>query len=135
MIKKTMVEKTDLWQALLEYRNTPLKEINASPAELLMSRKTRTLVPASKNLFQPNVVPNINKNINKKNDTRKKHYDRNSKPKDSFNKEDKIWYHDVKSGWIKARIEDAHNTPRSYWIRLHDGTVLRRNSKWLRNRK
>lgn len=79
LIKKTHEEKTELWMALLEYRNTPLKEIDASPVELLMSRKTRTLLPANKNLFKPKVVPGIQNNIEKKNKKSKQQYDRNAK--------------------------------------------------------
>lgn len=134
LIKKTHDEKTELWRALLEYRNTPLKEIDASPAELLMSRKTRTCLPASKVLFKPKVIPNIEKNMINKNEKRKEYYDQNSKPEKAFQNGNKIWYHDVKTGWVEANIEEKHNTPRSYWIRLKDGTILRRNSKWLRQR-
>lgn len=134
LIKKTHEEKTELWRALLEYRNSPLKEVDASPAELLMSRKTRTMVPMSKKLFLPSVVPSIEKNITNKNQKCKDHYDRTAGVERSFEKGDKIWYHDDRHGWIKATIEDKHNTPRSYWIRLTNDTVLRRNSKWLRAR-
>lgn len=135
LIIKTHEEKSELWRALLEYRNSPLKEVDASPVELLMSRKTRTLVPVSKKLFTPNVVPNIEQNITKKNARCKEYYDRNAVSERTFKMGDKIWCHDIRKGWLKATVEDKHNTPRSYWIRLKDGTVLRRNSKWLKKRR
>ncbi|XP_036347586.1 uncharacterized protein K02A2.6-like isoform X1 [Rhagoletis pomonella] len=72
LIKKTNESKKELWLALLEYRNTPLKDIDASPVELLMSRKTRTLLPTKTTLFQPRIIPNISNNINAKNYKSKK---------------------------------------------------------------
>lgn len=114
-------------------RNTPLKELNASPAELLMSRKTRTLLPTKTELLQPKVIPNISKNITKKQLQSKKYYDKSAKFKENFAKGEMIWYQD-KQGWTKAVIVDIHGSPRSYWIQLEDGAILRRNSKWIRKR-
>lgn len=123
-----------LWLALLEYRNTPLKEVDAAPVELLMSRKTRTLVPARATLFKPRVVPNINVNIKNKNDKAKQYYDRNAKSKQPFREGEKVWYRHKQRGWIKATVSNVDGAPRSYWIELEDGAVYRRNSKWLRKR-
>ena len=50
-------------------------------------------------------------------------------------KGEKIWFRDPKVGWIKAYIEDVHSSPRSYWIKLNDGTVIRRNSNVIRKLK
>lgn len=137
-ICKNLLKKTpnmaDIWLSLLEYRNTPLKEINASPVELLMGRKTRTPVLAKIDLFRPQVIPNIKNNIENKNKSKKKYYDRNAKNKLNFEKGDKVWYQEKKGSWVMATIMEKHNTPRSYWIGLEDGTVLRRNSGVLRCR-
>ena len=135
ILKKCNEEKIELWSALLEYRNMPLKEINASPCELLMSRKTRTLIPARSDLFMPRIVPNINENIKFKNAKQKFYYDKNSKVKNKFDKGEKIWLKDIKKGWIKASISSVDSNPRSYWIQLENGTVLRRNSSVLRTRR
>lgn len=135
LIKKCLENGTELWLALLEYRNTPLKEVEASPVELLMSRKTRTLVPGKKSLFVPSIVPTILENIKNKNVKSGRYYNRNAIFKSSFKKNEDIWYHDSRNGWIKGIIAEAHDAPRSYWIRLIDGTVIRRNSKWIRKRK
>lgn len=134
LLKKCKDSGAELWQALLEYRNTPLKEINASPVELLMSRKTRTLIPANRNVFLPMIVPNISNNIQFSKNRQKYYYDRNSRLKSTFQKGDPVYYKDVKNGWIEANIKDLHSSPRSYWIELKSGQILRRNSNVLRKR-
>lgn len=122
LIKKTAENNEELWLALLEYRNTLLKELNASPAELLMSRKTRTLLPTRSELLQPKLIPDIDKNKKRKQLTSKKYYDKNAKFRESFSKGEKIWYQGANS-WTKATIADAHGSPRSYWIKVEDGTT------------
>ena len=135
LIKKCKDSKSELWRALLEYRNTLSKEVDAFPIELLMSRKTRSLVPANKKLFDPKIIPNINKNIENKRLRQKRYYDRSSKIDEKFENNETVWFHN-KNKWVKAHILYAHGTPRSFWIRLDDdGTVLRRNSNVLRKRK
>ncbi|XP_055381628.1 uncharacterized protein K02A2.6-like [Condylostylus longicornis] len=47
LLKKTKESNNDLWLSLLEYRNTPIKGSCLSPVEILMGRKTRTLLPVS----------------------------------------------------------------------------------------
>ena len=131
LIKKTLESKQEIWLALLEFRNTPLKEVDASPAELLMSRKTRTLLPCKINQFQPHFILNI---VQNKNTYVKMHYDKNAKAKLPFKKGDNIWCNHGLNTWINPTIEKIHPSPRSYRIRLEDGTVLRRNSKWIRKR-
>ena len=43
------------FQALLDWRNTPTAEIGASPAQRLMSRRCKTLLPVAGSLLQPSV--------------------------------------------------------------------------------
>ena len=38
LVKKAMIAKSDINIALLNYRNTPLRQIGKSPAQLLMNR-------------------------------------------------------------------------------------------------
>jgi transposase InsO family protein len=42
--------------ALLNYRTTPLKGLSFSPAQLLMSRRPRNKIPATRQLLQPKTV-------------------------------------------------------------------------------
>ncbi|XP_063955561.1 uncharacterized protein K02A2.6-like [Lytechinus pictus] len=53
-IAKNLLRKSsDIHLALLQYRNTPLEGLDASPAQLLMGRRTRTPLPTNKRLLKP----------------------------------------------------------------------------------
>ncbi|UYV79312.1 hypothetical protein LAZ67_17002102 [Cordylochernes scorpioides] len=53
LVKKAKHEQEDLWLAILEWRNTPLKDLGFSPNQALISRRTQTLIPIHKNLLKP----------------------------------------------------------------------------------
>ncbi len=48
LIKKTKQDGTDLWLAFLEHRNTPATDNTGSASQKLMSRRTRSLIPAGR---------------------------------------------------------------------------------------
>lgn len=56
LLKKADDNHSDPQMAFLDYRNTPLQELNASPAQLLMGRRTRTTLPAASVLLQPKTI-------------------------------------------------------------------------------
>ena len=55
LLRKAKDSKQDPYLLFLEYRNTPL-ECGFSPAQLLMSRRTRSVVPITDKLLQPRTV-------------------------------------------------------------------------------
>ena len=55
MIKRCDADGTDIQLALLNYRNTPLEAVGASPAQLLMSRRLRSRLPVTRAGLAPAV--------------------------------------------------------------------------------
>ena len=54
LLRKALSDRTDPYIAIiLDYRNTPTKGMESSPAQRLMNRRTRTLLPKTKTLLQP----------------------------------------------------------------------------------
>lgn len=53
IMKKGLFSNEDPYLGLLNYRNTPLESAGKSPAQLLMGRRTRTMMPTNKNLYRP----------------------------------------------------------------------------------
>ena len=53
LLIKARADKRDPLLALLEWRNTPSEGMNASPAQLLYGRRTRTRLPVTKSLLVP----------------------------------------------------------------------------------
>ena len=127
-LKKMLTKSNDVCRSLLNYRSTPLPWCNLSPAELLMGRKLRTLLPFS--LSRSGIIcQNSNQQFK---DKQKENYDRHHAatempliPDDS-----EVW---VTSGQeaIRGRIVSLAPTPRSYLIETPSG-LIRRNQQHLR---
>ena len=56
LIKKANDDKKDIYLALLELRNTPINDLLGSPAQRLMGRRTKTLLPTSNQLLTPKTI-------------------------------------------------------------------------------
>ena len=56
ILKKSAVSKSDPYLALLAHRNTPQEGFGTSPAQHLLSRRTKTNLLTSSNLLKPNVA-------------------------------------------------------------------------------
>lgn len=55
LIKKVKENKEDSSVAILEWRNTPVKDKGASPAQLLMVRATKHLLPVLEEYLKPQI--------------------------------------------------------------------------------
>uniref|UniRef100_A0A2C9KU82 Integrase catalytic domain-containing protein n=1 Tax=Biomphalaria glabrata TaxID=6526 RepID=A0A2C9KU82_BIOGL len=101
-VKKLWKKSEDKFLSLLDYRTTPLSNINLSPAQLLMRRRPRNLLPSSEEILTPK-TPDLK--------VVKKHFD--------SEKQSQKHYYDKRKG-VKS-----HNP-------LQDGTAVRMqlNSKW-----
>ncbi|XP_015748130.1 PREDICTED: uncharacterized protein LOC107327924 [Acropora digitifera] len=55
LLTKVKQDSRDPYLALLEYRNTPIDDVG-SPAQLLMSRRLRSIIPTSDALLKPKVL-------------------------------------------------------------------------------
>ena len=56
LLTKAKKAGSDPYIALLDHRNTPSQGLNTSPAQRLMNRRARTLLPTSAALLQPKII-------------------------------------------------------------------------------
>ena len=56
ILKKAAADNKDPFEGLLKYRNTPFDDLGISPAQPLMSRRTRTQLPTHRRLLLPRPV-------------------------------------------------------------------------------
>lgn len=63
LFKKAFLDGKDPLLALSEYRNTPVETIGSSPAQRLMSQRTKTLMPTASTLLLPRVVESVENKI------------------------------------------------------------------------
>ena len=59
LLKKARKDDADIYQAILNWRNTPTECSEYSPSQKLHSRRTRTTIPTTKELLQPEVAKNV----------------------------------------------------------------------------
>ena len=133
LIKKTERDNGDINIALLNYRNTTLDGIGASPPQLLMSRKLRTKIPTVEKELKPTIqTPKITQ-INKKQTIQKKYFDKTAgiQHKKLLHK-DNIKYLDHKKQWRTGKItNNMHKNKRDYKIINTDNRIIRRNRKYI----
>lgn len=133
LLKKSVEDHKDFYLSLLEYRNTPIANLNISPSQILFSRRCRTKVPIHSNLLKPKVQSNANvhQRIEKNQEKYKYYYDRTTKTAKPLKEGDNVVVYRNKV-WEPAKIVEKHDSPRSYVIEDSKGEIMRRNSLHLR---
>ena len=133
---KAQSAKSDHYLALLDFRNTPTEGLNRSPAQLLLGRRTKTLLPISKELLMPenkSLYSKTRESIQRNKDKQAKYYNRGTRELEQLKQGDTVRIEPKEKGreWTKARVEEPVNI-RSYKVQPEEGTTYRRNRKSLR---
>ena len=113
ILKKTLKTGEDPYQAILYLRNTPQQGIDLSPAQRLMGRLTKTLLPTNANLLRPeHAIPEI--------------AEKSLRPLQEGDIVRARPYQLYTSSWEKATVTKRLDQ-RSYEIKTDNGVTLRRN--------
>lgn len=128
-IAKSIIQKCeDVEKGLLSYRSTPL-ENGYSPAELLFSRKIRSLVPMLPSKLGTFIE---HKTVFQKETEKKKYQENNynkrhrAKHLSRLDSGDGVWVKDLQ---VYAEVIREANTPNSYILNTERGTIIQRN-RW-----
>ena len=134
-IKATEAQE-DPYLALLYYRATPVKPGLASPAELLMARKIRTLIPVRATLNGDQEKARQAAQVGK--DAQKKDFDKRARVYDNM-----VLYQAVrfqkdpnKGIWTDGTIVQlpTPQQPRTYVVQQDDGSRYQRNETYIKGR-
>ncbi|XP_052809379.1 uncharacterized protein K02A2.6-like [Mya arenaria] len=126
--------------ALLDYRTTPLDGVNLSPAQVLMGRRPRNLLPASKAVLKPSSVdPNTDKtHLDHQKQRQKLYYDQRRGAKELVllqNGQNVRISPNPNSQnpgkWTPGIVVEKHDKPRSFVVQSGN-RLYRRNRKHLR---
>jgi len=134
LFKKAQDEGKDIEMAILEFRNTPITGLDESPAQLLMSRHLRSHLPRLPAMLKPCIVEGVREKLGLRQQVQKSQYDKRTKPLSELKPGDTVRYQ-VNRSWKPATVVSKHDSPRSYNIRTHQGTILRRNRYHLKQSK
>lgn len=130
MLKKTSYVGSDFRLALIEFLNTPISDTLPSPAELLNSRKFRSIVPCSPKLLQPRVqnTNDVSRELHLRQNKQKQYHDKGSKNLNPFRIGEKVKVR-VGGKWINGVVIGLSGS-RSYTLKLcTTGVVIRRNRR------
>jgi len=132
LFKKADRDGKDPWLSLLDYRNTPTEGIGDSPAQRLMSRRTRTLLPTASSLLRPKVSAHSTEKLERKRQKAKFYHDRHVKqlPELEIGQEVRSAPLRKNQTW-KPAICVEKLSDRSYVVQAGSET-LRRNRQFLR---
>ena len=119
----------DVYQSLLNYRNTPVVG-DVSPAQLLFGRRTRTTLPTATGLLKPETQDpvTIKRQLKEYQDKQKFYYDKSTKPLTDLEQGDVVRINDGQSKESRKGIVVA---PRSYLVKDNYGQLYRRNRRHL----
>ena len=92
-----------MYLAVLDYQNTSTQGSENSPAQRLMSQRTKTLLRTTAKLLKPRVVENHHQESVKGQEREAKYYNRGAKDLPRLKKEDKVRIQDHGKDLRKAR--------------------------------
>ena len=127
LIKKANKDGTDPWLEILDHRNTPSKGTKSSPAQGLISHRTRTLLPTSERLLKPKLAENVQEEKWKTKTKQAYYYNRNARDLPPLKTGDAVCIqptNNAKALWKKATVQEQVNV-RSYKVLTEDGPALR----------
>ena len=108
--------------------------MRSSPVQRLMSRRTRTLLPARETLLKPKLAESVQEERNKIKMKQAFYYNRNAKDLLPLAKGETVRLQPLKNRkepWKKATVQEEVNV-RSYNVLTEDGSILRRNRRHLK---
>ena len=135
MLKKAKDSGRDPYLSLLDWRNTPSEGFGYSPAQRLLCRRTRTLIPTAKSLLKPAIPRGIDRKLLVQK-SKQAYYYEGAKELPELKEGDVVRIKPLKptekrKPWTRASVEGKVDI-RSYKVRTEDGRLFRRNRKHLR---
>lgn len=134
ILQKSKDGNTDPYVPLLEYRNTPLK-CGFSPVQLLMGRRTKSILPVTNSQLMPQNVNHKtarNKMIEQQIKT-KTYFDKTARKLPSINVGQNVRVQRNKL-WEPGKIISQHND-HSFNVQTPDGSIYRRNRVFINDSK
>ena len=134
LMVKANADGRDVYLALLDWRNTPTEGIGNSPAQRLFGRRTRTLLPTSSQLLEPETVRGVPNKLAGRQRKQAAYYNKGARNLPWLSEGDHVYMAPApgQSKWKSASVIKYLGN-RSYLVKTDDGGGLyRRNRRHLR---
>jgi len=123
LLQKANESGQDPYLCILEYRNTPLKS-GYTPAQLLMGRRTRSVIPVTQKHLRPQTVntKHIQSFKQRWKEKQRQYFDRSTKtlPKLGVNEYVRMQHGKI---WLPAKVIKVHGE-RSYEVQTQSGGIF-----------
>ena len=83
-MRKSAEEGKDINRCLLDYRDSPITGMNATPAQLLMGRRLKSILPVTSEQLKPRIVPNSRADLEARQTVMARYYNRGTKSLPKF---------------------------------------------------
>lgn len=132
LLMKAKAAGQDPYLAILDHRNTPSQGLDSSPAQRLLSRRTKTLLPTKATLLRPEVVQ-VSQKLKNRQQRQGTYYNRSARDLDTLATGDCVRIQPLPPNavWRLGRVLKPVDG-RSYEVQLQSGSVIRRNRRHLR---
>ncbi|UYV81553.1 K02A2.6-like, partial [Cordylochernes scorpioides] len=126
ILRKCKQSGDDIQIALLNYRNTPREDMG-SPAQRLLSRRTKTILPISKELLRPCIQKDVTLKLRRSRSKQKFYYDKGSRDEPTFKIRQEVYLRENRRNWKPATIVREDGS-RSYTVQNNKGLYRRNQS-------
>ena len=135
ILRKCEAEDSDPHLAVLEFLNTPSKQIQLSPAQRFFDRELRSIHPVAKSLLLPKNSEHIQRMIKQSKDRQRVAYNKGAKKLCDINIGQQIMIepYGTHKTWQPGEVINKHSY-RKYILRTSNGTVITRNRIHIRPR-
>jgi transposase InsO family protein len=133
LMLKAKEDNSDPFLALLDWRNTPSEQLDNSPAQILLGRRVRTLLPMKSTLLDTMLSQSASEALQHAKLRQARYYNRQARERPTFSQGQTVRFKfsDDDDGWRKGVIS-AVLPNRSYNIKAEDGSQYRRTSRHIR---
>lgn len=131
IIKKCDDDNSNVWMALLNYRNTPNK-IGSSPNQRMFSRRTRALIPVKENKLDPRVEENVPEAIKNRRENTARWYNQNTTKHPEMEEGQTVYFKlNPQKEWTPGRIK-RQEKDRAYIVETKEGGEYVRNREHIK---
>uniref|UniRef100_A0AAQ4QHW3 Integrase catalytic domain-containing protein n=1 Tax=Gasterosteus aculeatus aculeatus TaxID=481459 RepID=A0AAQ4QHW3_GASAC len=132
LLMKAKAAGQDPYLAILDHRNTPSQGLDSSPAQRLLSRRTKTLLPTKATLLRPEVIQ-VSQKLKNRQQRQGTYYNKSARDLDTLATGDCVRIQPLlpNAVWRLGRVLKPVDG-RSYEVQLQSGSVIRRNRRHLR---
>ena len=100
----------DPYLSLLDWRNTPSEGVGYSPAQRLLCRRTRTLIPTAKNLLKPTIPKGVDRKLLEQKSKQAHYYNKDTKELPELKEGHLVRIKPLKLAekrkpWLQAKVE------------------------------